>query len=124
MAMTIETKLLDAIAEKQANGWVYGTHPRDKARIALEAIMPIIDTYVLDSCAQSYCDGLEQGESNKEYRQEKDRRALTRAIAAIDALLAVRPEGVIYNTMGQVVAWRELREANDELKTMMEKTNG
>lgn len=30
--------LIDVIAEVQANGWEYGTHPRDKARIVLEAI--------------------------------------------------------------------------------------
>jgi hypothetical protein len=31
--------VLEAIAEKQANGWVYGTHPKDKARIVVAAII-------------------------------------------------------------------------------------
>lgn len=30
--------LIDVVAEKQANGWEYGTHPRDKAKIVLNAI--------------------------------------------------------------------------------------
>lgn len=34
----IAMSLLDVVAEKVANGWDYGTHPREKARIILEAI--------------------------------------------------------------------------------------
>lgn len=30
--------VLEAIAEKQANGWDYGTHPKEKARIVLAAV--------------------------------------------------------------------------------------
>lgn len=36
--LPIPPSLIDAIAEVQANGWEYGTHPREKARIVLEAI--------------------------------------------------------------------------------------
>lgn len=34
----ISDSLIDVIADKMANGWDYGTHPREKARIVLEAI--------------------------------------------------------------------------------------
>lgn len=39
-ALPDESTLLDIIAEKQANGWEYGAHPREKAKIVLDAIRP------------------------------------------------------------------------------------
>lgn len=48
-----EETLLDIIAEKQANGWEYGTHPRHKARIVLEAIRPFLRQPVRESGWQS-----------------------------------------------------------------------
>ncbi len=37
-----EDKLLDIIAELQANGWEYGTHPKEKAGIVLNALKPYL----------------------------------------------------------------------------------
>lgn len=35
---TVGDSLIDVITEKMANGWEHGTHPREKARIVLDAI--------------------------------------------------------------------------------------
>ena len=43
--------LLEAITEKMANGWAYGTHPRDKAKIIMEVIktFPQREAMIVDS---------------------------------------------------------------------------
>lgn len=33
-----EAEAVEIVAELQANGWVYGTHPRDKASIVIAAL--------------------------------------------------------------------------------------
>lgn len=39
LTMEENAEALDVISEQQANGWVYGTHPREKARIVLAALL-------------------------------------------------------------------------------------
>jgi len=53
----------DIIAELQANGWEYGTHPREKARIVMKAIAPYlktnpitIDAAGLEKAARAMCE--------------------------------------------------------------------
>ena len=41
-ALLSDPATVDKIAELQANGWEYGTHPRQKAEIVLQAIKEMV----------------------------------------------------------------------------------